>query len=171
MVVSKAAASGWSTTRVRIRKPYVSTDDRDPRPPEFPDPRNHPRPPRVQAHINRIHPATGMKGAFMHRISIRPDGLTTYATTTALLSSDVATITTHTASASPDLLAPAFGLIGADFLTAYAAAHTTHVDSLTNLSAALAGMVTATGDAASAYSKHDAAYAAALRTQSRELSA
>lgn len=107
----------------------------------------------------------------MHRISIHPDGLTASAMTTATLATDLTAITTRTATAAPDLLAPAFGLIGTDFLTAYAAAHATHVSTLTDLSAVLAGMGITTDAAASAYTSHDTDYATALLAIDREMRA
>ncbi|WP_157388397.1 type VII secretion target [Nocardia terrae] len=104
----------------------------------------------------------------MHRISIHPDGLATYASTTAVLATDVAALMARTATAAPDLLAPAFGLIGTDFLTAYAAAHTTHVSELADLSAAFAGLSSATAGAANIYVTHDTTYASALRATNGE---
>ncbi|WP_040804980.1 type VII secretion target [Nocardia concava] len=102
----------------------------------------------------------------MHRISIRPDGLTASAMTTATLATDLTAITTRTATATPDLLA--FGLIGTDFLTAYAAAHAVHIATLADLSAVLTGMSTSIGTAGSTYATHDAAYATALRAAEPE---
>ncbi|MFE3027572.1 type VII secretion target [Nocardia tengchongensis] len=101
------------------------------------------------------------------RISIHPEGLTAYAATTTVLAADLAAATTRVAT--PDLLAPAFGLVGADFLTAYAAAHTTHVATLTDLSAILAAASAATGTAATTYTAHDDARAAAIRAAAAEL--
>ncbi|MFJ9368278.1 type VII secretion target [Nocardia sp. NPDC101769] len=107
----------------------------------------------------------------MHRISIHPDGLTAYATTTAVLAADLAAAAAHAATAAPELLVPAFGLIGADFLTAYAAAHGTHVTTLDEVSTILAAMSATTAAAAVAYTDHDSAYAATLGTAGAELSA
>ncbi|MGV9834431.1 type VII secretion target [Nocardia niigatensis] len=105
----------------------------------------------------------------MHRLSIHPDGLTAYATTTTVLAAELTAATTHAATAAPGLLAPAFGLIGADFLTAYAEAHATHVTDLGEVAAALVAMSAATGTATTAYTAHDGAYAATLAAS--ELSA
>ncbi|MFE2958918.1 type VII secretion target [Nocardia tengchongensis] len=102
------------------------------------------------------------------RISIHPEGLTAYAATTTALAADLAATTRV---ATPDLLAAAFGLVGADFLTAYAAAHTTHVAALTDLSAILAAASAATGTAATTYTAHDDAHAAAVRAAATELDA
>ncbi|MTE11723.1 type VII secretion target [Nocardia aurantiaca] len=104
----------------------------------------------------------------MHRISIHSDGLCGYAATTALLCADLAAAAGRAAAAAPELLAPAFGLIGADFLGAYTAAHGTHVTTLSELSAVLAAMSSATGTASTAYTAHDVAYAATLRTAAKE---
>ncbi|GAB2566520.1 type VII secretion target [Nocardia heshunensis] len=107
----------------------------------------------------------------MHRISLHPDAITASATTTVTLATDVAALTTRAATTAPDLLAPAFGLIGTDFLTAYAAAHTTHLTELFDLSAAYASIGTATAEAASTYATHDARYTTALRATEEELHA
>ncbi|MGW4242953.1 type VII secretion target [Nocardia sp. NPDC004722] len=107
----------------------------------------------------------------MHRISLHPDGITRCATTTTLLATDLAALPTRAATTAPDLLAPAFGLLGTDFLTAYAAAHTTHLTDLAELSAVFASIGTATAAAASTYATHDARYTTALRTADQELRA
>ncbi|MEC3913109.1 type VII secretion target [Nocardia sp. CDC160] len=107
----------------------------------------------------------------MHRLTIHPEGLATYAATTTTLAADVAAITTRAATATPDLLAPALGLIAADFLTAYASAHATHLATLADLSAVFASLSAATGNAASTFVTHDRSYATALLATAPELSA
>ncbi|WP_433564747.1 type VII secretion target [Nocardia sp. CA-151230] len=107
----------------------------------------------------------------MHRISIHPDGLTAYATTTTVLGADLAAAAAHAATAAPELLVPAFGLIGADFLTAYAAAHGTHLTTLDEVSTALTAMSATTATATAAYTAHDSAYAAMLGTAGAEAGA
>ncbi|MEC3954832.1 type VII secretion target [Nocardia sp. CDC153] len=104
----------------------------------------------------------------MHRLTVHTEGLATYAATTTTLAADVAAITTRAATATPDLLAPALGLIAADFLTAYTAAHATHLATLTTLGTTFAAISASTAEAASAYIAHDSAYAAALHANDPE---
>ncbi|WP_330183216.1 type VII secretion target [Nocardia sp. NBC_01503] len=98
----------------------------------------------------------------MHRITIDPDGLTRYASTATTMAATLATATTRIAAADPLLLAPALGPIGADFLTAYRAAHTTHLAALGTLATVLTSLGAATTGAEASYTTTDAAYAAAL---------
>lgn len=105
------------------------------------------------------------------RVSIHPEGLTTYAATTTALAADLAAAATHTATATADRLAPAFGLIGADLLTAYATAHTTHRTTLTHLAALLTTTSAATTTAHDTYTHHDIDHATRLRTAAMELDA
>ncbi|WP_162958329.1 type VII secretion target [Nocardia yunnanensis] len=107
----------------------------------------------------------------MHRISVHPSGLAASAAITGRLSGDLADLTARAAAAAPELLASAFGPIGADFSAAYAAAHATHLGALAELSAAFAGIGTASDEAASAFVTQDAAYAAAVRATGTELRA
>lgn len=105
----------------------------------------------------------------MTRISLDPHGLTTYASTATTMAATLATAATRAATADPLLLTPAFGLIGADFLTAYRAAHATQVDTLSSLTAVLAGIGVATTTAETSYVATDTTYAAALRGTDSEV--
>ncbi|WP_067698354.1 type VII secretion target [Nocardia jejuensis] len=100
----------------------------------------------------------------MHRMSIDPDGLTAYSTTTAVMATDLTAATARAATAAPELLTPTLGVVATDFLAAYTAAHTTHLTSLGALSTAWSSVSTSTTDAAATYTATDAAFATALRT-------
>ncbi|MEU1210665.1 type VII secretion target [Nocardia sp. NPDC005825] len=99
----------------------------------------------------------------MH-ISIHPEGLTTYATTTTALATRLTTAATHAATAAPTALADTLGLIAADLLTAYARAHATHTTTLAHLTTVFTSTSAATDTAATTYTDHDHARATALRT-------
>ncbi|MCU1642626.1 MAG: hypothetical protein JWN03_2901 [Nocardia sp.] len=105
----------------------------------------------------------------MHRISIDPPGLTTYASTATTMAAALAAAAARTAAADPLLLAPAFGLIGSDFLTTYRAAHTGHLTTLTSLAAVLTTLGAATTGAATTYVATDTTYATALQAATPEL--
>ncbi|WP_067562055.1 type VII secretion target [Nocardia acidivorans] len=102
----------------------------------------------------------------MHRITIDPDGLTRYASTATAMAATLATAGARIAAADPLLLAPALGLIGADFLTAYRAAHTTHLTTVGTLATVLTSLGAATASAEATYATTDATYSAALRAAS-----
>ncbi|WP_405133366.1 type VII secretion target [Nocardia sp. NBC_01388] len=95
----------------------------------------------------------------MHRISIDPEDLTTYASTAATMAAALTAATVRATAADPLLLTPAFGLIGSDFLTAYRAAHTGHLTTLGSLAAVLTTLGTATTAAATTYVGTDTRYA------------
>ncbi|QLY32020.1 hypothetical protein H0264_06910 [Nocardia huaxiensis] len=104
----------------------------------------------------------------MPGISIDPAAMTAY---TAAATHQAATLTTASilaATADPLALAPALGRIGADFLAAYAAAHTTHTGSLAALSTVLASLGTATNGSADAYITTDRTNATTLSTLTPE---
>ncbi|MFI1915232.1 type VII secretion target [Nocardia sp. NPDC020380] len=105
----------------------------------------------------------------MHRFTLDPDGLATYATTTARHSATLTAATTRAAAAGPLLLAPALGLVGADFLTAYGAAHTTHLTTLESLATALTSLALATTTAATTCAATDITHATALRATTQEV--
>ncbi|MEV6771474.1 DUF2563 family protein [Nocardia sp. NPDC051030] len=110
----------------------------------------------------------------MHRISIDPDGLAAYSNVAELMAAHLSATATRAAATDPLLLAPALGLIGADFLTAYTAAHTTHLTSITDLAAVLTTLGTTSTTAATTYTATDTTYAAALQAAlptTQELSA
>lgn len=105
----------------------------------------------------------------MHRITLDPKAIAAYAATAHTMAATLATTATRTAAADPLLLAPAFGLIGADFHTALTAALTTHTTTLTDLSTVLTSLGLATTGSATACTTIDAANAAALRTTTTDL--
>lgn len=107
----------------------------------------------------------------MYGLTVDPDALTAYAATAQLLSGDLATASVHGTAADPLLLAPLLGLIGADFVAAYAAAHTGHFATIATLSAVLASMGCTTTGSAAAYATGDSTRATALLAVSQELNA
>ncbi|WP_194852887.1 type VII secretion target [Nocardia sp. SYP-A9097] len=107
----------------------------------------------------------------MHRITIDPDGLTNYAATATAMAAALATATTRAAAADPLLLTPALGLIGADFLTTFRAARTTHLAALGTLATVLTSLGAATTGAEAAYLTTDTGYASALKATCREVEA
>ncbi|EOM75439.1 hypothetical protein DW322_10245 [Rhodococcus rhodnii] len=66
------------------------------------------------------------------------------------------------AAAGPALLGPVFGLVGGDFVAAFAAAHADHVCSIERLSAVFSGVSAAADASVSAYTGTDDATATAL---------
>ncbi|MBL1075002.1 DUF2563 family protein [Nocardia sp. 2] len=96
-------------------------------------------------------------------LSIDPDSVTAYTATAHLLAGDLTAASILAATADPLLLTPAFGLIGADFLTAFTAAHATHTATLTTLSATLTGIGSTAAASAAGYRSTDTGHAAALR--------
>lgn len=106
----------------------------------------------------------------MHRISVDPDGLTAGAVAAGLLAGDLSAAAAQALSAAPGLLSPALGLIGADFLTAYATAHATHLTTLGALATALDGFATTTADAGTDYVRTDRDRAAIIAGTSRHVS-
>lgn len=107
----------------------------------------------------------------MHRLTVDPNGLTTYATTAQLQATDLATAAIRGAAANPLLLAPLLGLIGADFVAAYTAAHTGHIATVGRLSTVLTSMGHTSTGAADLYIAIDTARTNALRAATEGLSA
>ncbi len=98
----------------------------------------------------------------MHKISVDTEGVAAYGATAAGLAGDMGFAATHAAGADPLLLGPIMGLIGGDFVTAYAAAHAGHVAGISQLGAVMGSMGAAAAGAAGTYSGTDAEHAAAL---------
>ncbi|MBJ8338472.1 type VII secretion target [Antrihabitans sp. NCIMB 15449] len=69
---------------------------------------------------------------------------------------------TETAAAGPALLGPALGLIGGEFVAAFAAAHATHLATIAELTGVVATMGTAAVSTAAGYVGVDSATAAGL---------
>ncbi|MFJ1460089.1 hypothetical protein [Nocardia sp. N2S4-5] len=105
----------------------------------------------------------------MHKISVDTEGVAAYGATAGGLSSEMAAAAVSAAGADPLLLGPIFGLIGGDFVTAYAAAHAGHVAGIGQLSAVLGSMGVAAAGASGAYAETDLGHAATLRATEGEL--
>jgi hypothetical protein len=95
-------------------------------------------------------------------MSAETEGITAYGATAAVMSGDLAAAGVSAAAADPTLLGPVMGLIGGDFMTAYAAAHAGHVASIGQLSAVLASMGGAVTGSAVTLEETDQANATAL---------
>lgn len=98
----------------------------------------------------------------MVNISADAEGIAAYGASTGVMASELAAAGTGAAGAAPAVLGPVFGLIGGDFLAAYAAAHAGHVATIGQLSAVLGTMSGAAGVAAVSYAEADTGIAAAL---------
>ncbi|MBB5914802.1 hypothetical protein BJY24_003669 [Nocardia transvalensis] len=105
----------------------------------------------------------------MHKISVDTEGVAAYGATAGGLSAEMAAAAAGAAGADPLLLGPIFGLIGGDFVTAYAAAHAGHVAGIGQLSAVMGSMGAAAAGAVGAYSETDLGEAAAIRATQGEL--
>ncbi|MFF0500816.1 type VII secretion target [Nocardia aobensis] len=99
----------------------------------------------------------------MHKISVDTEGVAAYGATAAGLAGEMGVAAAGAAGADPLLLGPIFGLVGGDFVAAYAAAHAGHVAGIGELSAVMGSVGAAATGAAATYSETDAAHAAALR--------
>lgn len=104
----------------------------------------------------------------MVNISADAEGIAAYGTTAGVMASELAAAGTGAAGAAPTVLGPIFGVIGGDFLAAYAAAHAGHVATIGQLSAVLGTMSGAAGVAAVSYAEADISNAAALRDAAGE---
>ncbi len=98
----------------------------------------------------------------MRKMSADTKGITAYGATAAAMSGDLATAGVSAAAADPTLLGPIMGLIGGDFMGAYAAAHAGHVASIGQLSAVLASMSGTAGGSAIVLEETDLNNAAGL---------
>ncbi|MFI5777358.1 type VII secretion target [Nocardia sp. NPDC051570] len=99
----------------------------------------------------------------MHKISVDTEGVAAYGATADGLAGEMAAAAAGAAGANPVLLGPIFGLVGGDFMAAYAAAHAGHVASIGQLSAVLGSVGTAATGLAANYAGTDADGAAAVR--------
>ncbi|ATL65895.1 DUF2563 family protein [Nocardia terpenica] len=104
----------------------------------------------------------------MGKISVDTTGVAAYGATADTLAGEMGTAAAGAAAADPLLLGPIFGLVGGDFVAAYAAAHAGHVASIGELSAVLGTMGAAATGAAAAYTETDQGSAAALRATGGE---
>ncbi|MBH0777454.1 hypothetical protein IT779_14325 [Nocardia sp. NEAU-351] len=100
----------------------------------------------------------------MRKMSADAEGIAVYSATAETMSGEMAAAAANAAGATPAQLGPIMGLIGSDFMTAYAAAHAGHVASIGQLSAVLSSLGGATAGAATVLTETDSANAAALRS-------
>ncbi|MFR9752129.1 hypothetical protein ACL02S_13990 [Nocardia sp. 004] len=99
----------------------------------------------------------------MRKMSADTEGIAAYGAITHAMASELATAGGSSAAAGPAALGPIMGLVGADFMAAYAAAHAGHLASIGQLSAVLTSMGGAATGAAAVLTETDAAAASALR--------
>ncbi|MET8655137.1 MULTISPECIES: hypothetical protein [Nocardia] len=100
----------------------------------------------------------------MRKMSADAEGIAAYSATAEVMSGEMAGAAASAAAANPALLGPIMGLIGGDFMTAYAAAHAGHIASIGQLSAVLSSLGGATAGAATVLTETDLNNAAALKT-------
>ncbi|MEU2091734.1 hypothetical protein ACWDSF_25595 [Nocardia beijingensis] len=105
----------------------------------------------------------------MRKMSADTDGIAAYGATAHVMAGEMAAAGVSAAAAEPALLGPIMGLIGGDFMAAYAAAHAGHVASIGQLSAVLTSMGGAATGAAAVLTETDVAHAGALRSAATEL--
>ncbi|MFQ6393190.1 type VII secretion target [Nocardia sp. KC 131] len=70
-------------------------------------------------------------------MSADTEGIVAYGATAHTMAAEMAAASAGAAGANPALLGPVMGLIGGDFMAAYAAAHAGHVAAIGQLSAVL----------------------------------
>lgn len=107
----------------------------------------------------------------MSKISVDTEGVAAYGATAGGLAAELGSAAAAAVAADPVLLGPVFGLVGGDFVTAYAAAHAGHVASISQLSAVMGSLGTASASAAASYAESDADRAAAMRAAQERLEA
>lgn len=90
------------------------------------------------------------------------DGIRAYGTAAAVMASGVRVAAAGAAATGPGLLTPVFGLIGGDFLAAFATAHGAHTAAMTSLADTLERMGVAADATATAYDEADRGVAAAI---------
>ncbi len=105
----------------------------------------------------------------MDKLSVESTGLEAYAASAAGMATELLAAGGVSAAAGPALLGPVFGLIGGDFVAAFATAHGAHLASITKLSGVLGSMGVATGVSAAAYTGQDAVSSAAMKAASAGL--
>ncbi|MFD1811878.1 type VII secretion target [Rhodococcus gannanensis] len=98
----------------------------------------------------------------MAEFSAVTEGIRAYGGTATAMASGVRTAAVGTAATGPGVLTPVFGLIGGDFLAAFAAAHASHTAALTALADTLDSMGTAAHATATAYDDADRGVATAV---------
>lgn len=104
----------------------------------------------------------------MVNISADAEGIAAYGATAQVMAGELAAAGANAAVAGPTALGPVFGLIGGDFMAAYAAAHAGHIAAIGQLSAVLGTMSGAAVGSAVSYGEADLDNAAALRSAVQE---
>lgn len=99
----------------------------------------------------------------MVNISADAEGIAAYGASAGVMASELAAAGAGASGAAPAILGPIFGLVGGDFLAAYAATHAGHLATIGQLSAVLGTMSGAAGVAAVSYAEADTSTATALR--------
>ncbi|WP_442939528.1 type VII secretion target [Nocardia sp. CY41] len=110
-----------------------------------------------------------MGEALMRKMSADTEGIAAYGATAHVMAGEMAAAGASAAAAEPALLGPIMGLIGGDFMAAYAAAHAGHVAAIGQLSAVLTSMGGAATGAAAVLTETDATHASALQNAAGEL--
>ncbi|MEU2004203.1 type VII secretion target [Rhodococcus sp. NPDC019627] len=88
--------------------------------------------------------------------------IATFAATAATMGAEMQAAGLTAAAAGPLLLGPVFGVIGADFVAAFATAHAAHLASIEKLAGVLGGISTTALANAANYDSTDMATTAAL---------
>ncbi|MFD4181645.1 type VII secretion target [Rhodococcus sp. NPDC058514] len=107
----------------------------------------------------------------MTEFSAVTEGIRAYGATASSMAAQVETAALGAAAAGPILLGPAFGLIGGDFVAAFATAHGGHTAALTNLAQVLGSMSAAAHASAAAYDSADLGVATGLSATGNGLEA
>ncbi|MFF0491334.1 type VII secretion target [Nocardia sp. NPDC003482] len=98
----------------------------------------------------------------MDVLAASPDAIRRYGDTSAAMATTVATLAGVDQAASVAAAVPVFGLIGQDFLLAFAGAQATHLSSVAELAAVHAGTALTAYEGAATYQSTDDASASNL---------
>ncbi|WP_245672829.1 type VII secretion target, partial [Aldersonia kunmingensis] len=101
-------------------------------------------------------------GRAMSELAAATASIAAYGATAAEMAAGLTGAAATAAVAGPELLGPVFGLIGGDFLAAFATAHAAHLGAIADTSATLAGIGETALTTAAEYAATDAAHAAGL---------
>ncbi|MFE3289765.1 type VII secretion target [Rhodococcus sp. NPDC059234] len=107
----------------------------------------------------------------MTQISAVTDGIRAYGVTAETMSAQVRAAAVGAAAAGPAMLGPVFGLIGGDFLVAFASAHGGHAAALRDLADDLGSMSSTAAASALAYDTADLGAADGLDASGKGLEA
>lgn len=89
-------------------------------------------------------------------------GLQVYSGTAASMAAQIGSAAASTAACGPAVLAPVFGLVGTEFLAAFAGVHTAHSAAIARLSEVVGSLGVAVSSSAFGYDATDAQTAANL---------